>query len=380
MKSAGDVDSVVNAAPDPAGEKSLWSQIMDQINYIFFNRSPSLGWGLYQPAGVEKSVRGVSYGQANSPFAPTYSLASDGRYGHVDINPTTGEFWYTPDPGVRVSGITDSFTIAVDNGTAAQLPGVLGMVQRALHSLAIAIGISQKDGAERIVNVTIPGTGVYGDVANTIYYERQGSASNCTLMATAMALGIAKRSFEAMPTPAELINLAMTNQSVAFPGRKMYLDEFIAEGVSPIDATVLMERYFDVTATHSRYGKWDSNVGAYTGATLEDGQIAFRDLQAALSEGSAVMVNYNAFTVWTAAAGYQPRDRPNFLVPNHMATVVSVDMNTGIVTVNDSSAPKGQGLQVPLGAFMNAWQSSGYEAVVVTDNATVPAEGQVDVA
>jgi hypothetical protein len=92
------------------------------------------------------------------------------------------------------------------------------------------------------------------------------------------------------------------------------------------------------------------------------------------------MVNYNAYTVWTAAAGYEPRDRPNFLVPNHMATVVAIDMNTGIVTVNDSPAPKGQGLKVPLGAFMSAWQSSGYETVVVTDNPTVPTQNAVEAA
>lgn len=311
---------------------------------------------------------------ANNAFAPTYSVSVDPRYGQVVVNQQTGEYLYTPNEALVVPGITDTFTIAVNNGTAAALPGVRGMVQQALHDFAIRIGISQPDVTEKVVTLTVPGTGIYGDEANAVYYQKQDYPSNCVLLSSAMAMGMATGGV--MPPPSQMIELAKTNQSVAYPGQKMYLDEFIANGVAVSDAVVLMQSYFDVTAVQTRYGtstNWDSYANAGT-ATAQDGQVALRDLQAALANGSGAMVTFNTNIVWTAAGNYQLSQTPNFLNPGHEAVVVAVNMKTGKVYLNDSAVSYGQNMEVPLGAFLNGWQASDYELTVVTKKAAAPVQ------
>lgn len=356
-----------------AGEKSLWEQLVDQINYTFFNRSPSVNWFWYNPVGPNKQMRVTTDVVANNGFTPTYSVSVDPRYGQVVVNQQTGEYLYTPDEALVVPGITDTFTIAVNNGTAAALPGLLGMVQQALHAFAIRIGISQPDVTEKVVTLTVPGTGLYGDEANAQYYQKQEYPANCVLLSSAMAIGMATGE---MPPAATMIELAKTNQSVTFPGQKMYLDEFISNGVAVKDAVVLMERYYDVTAVQTRYGtstNWDNYLNAGT-ATAQDGQVALRDLQAALANGSGAMVTFNTSIVWTAAGDYQLSQTPNFLNPGHEAVVVSVNMKTGKVYLNDSDVSYGQNMEVPLGAFLNGWQASDYELTVVTKKAAAPAQ------
>lgn len=62
----------------------------------------------------------------------------------------------------------------INNGTAAELPGLLGAVQDWLHNLATKLGLAQKDTIEKTVTLTVDGTGdkpgVYGDIENQKYW------------------------------------------------------------------------------------------------------------------------------------------------------------------------------------------------------------------
>jgi hypothetical protein len=135
---------------------------------------------------ADHRLRVEANGLSNNGFAPVYSVTSQPRYGTVTVDSATGRYIYTPNSALVTPGITDSFTIGIDNGTHARLPGFEGVLQNLLHSFAIAIGVAQPDTVDRVVTVTVPGTGYYGDRTNSQYWIKQ-SYGNCTLIAAAMA-------------------------------------------------------------------------------------------------------------------------------------------------------------------------------------------------
>ena len=61
-------------------------------------------------------MRVTSNAKSNNAFGLTYSVSVDPRYGTVTIDQETGDYFYKPEATLRVPGITDSFTIAVNNG------------------------------------------------------------------------------------------------------------------------------------------------------------------------------------------------------------------------------------------------------------------------
>ena len=114
--------------------------------------------------------------------------------------------------------------------------------------------------------------------------------------------------------------------------------------------------------------------------TAQDGQLALGDLQAALAAGSAVTVSINTNIVWSAAGNYNLPATPNFTESGHDATVVSVDMKKLKVYLNDSAVSYGQNMEVPLGAFLNGWQTSDYRMTVVTKKSAAPGQSDADAA
>ena len=93
------------------------------------------------------------------------------------------------------------------------------------------------------------------------------------------------------------------------------------------------------------------------------------NLQAALARGKAVMVGVNSETIWSAVPDVGP-NTPNYFDSNHMLVVIAVDLKTGKVYLNDSGPdanqgdPETQGMEVPIGAFMNGW-AGDYKLYVV---------------
>jgi hypothetical protein len=302
-------------------------------------------------------------GVSNNGYGLTYGVSKDPLYGKVDFDKVTGKYVYTPNPELVTPGITDRYTITVSNGATAQLPGALGMLQNALHTIAIRFGFAKPDTVERQIVVTVNGTGYYGNRANKQWWVKQ-SYQNCTLIATAMAVGQVT-GFE--PTEDEMVRLARTTASVAYPGRRMYLDEDIADGVAVKDAVQLMNTYSDwgVTASTKRYGVYDQAGNRITGATAADAQVALADLEAALAAGNATMVTINSPTVWSTQKDYQSSATPNYTNPGHEVVVIAVDLPNGKVYLNDSGPLYGQDMAVPIGAFLSGWQSNDYELTIV---------------
>lgn len=85
-----------------------------------------------------------------------------------------------------------------------------------MHNFAIAIGIARPDSIDREITVTVPGTSQYGNRGNSSHWVRQ-SYQNCTLIATAMAVG---QVTGYQPTEAEMVELAKTSDSVVAPGQR----------------------------------------------------------------------------------------------------------------------------------------------------------------
>ncbi|WP_233211292.1 Ig-like domain-containing protein, partial [Mycobacterium sp. shizuoka-1] len=355
------------AAATPARTlASMWNDLSRQLTYIFFNRTPTLSPAWYLPSGPGKTIRVDANGVANNGYAVTYGVSKQPTHGTVTYDNATGTYTYTPNSELVTPGITDRFTITVDNGSAADLPGALGMLQQALHTIAVRLGVAKPDIVEREIVVTVPGTGYYGDRGNAVYWVKQ-SYSNCTLMATAMAIGQVTGT---KPTEETMVGLAKTTASVVYPGRRMYLDEDIANGVAVKDAVQLMNTTtdFGVTASTKRYGTYDEAGNRITGATAADAQIALSDLEAALAAGNATMVTINSNIVWSTQPQYQSSATPNYTSGNHEAVVIAVDTAKGVVYFNDSGPGYGKDMAVPLGAFLNGWQSNDYELTIVKAN------------
>lgn len=209
--------------------------------------------------------------------------------------------------------------------------------------------------------LVVRGDGMYGDLSNAVYWVKQ-SYFNCVLMASAMA--VAQVTGEPTPAEALMVEIAKTSDSVETPGQKMYLDENIEDGVAEADAVVLMETNFGVKATLTKYNTVDDD-GNVTAATLVDGQRALSDAEAALQQGKAIIAFVNSSVIWNAAHGMEASGTPNYFNSDHAVVVIAVDLKKGLVYLNDSGPEFGQGMAVPIGAFMNAWQSNDYETIVV---------------
>jgi len=285
---------------------------------------------------------------------------------------TPGTYIYTADPSLITPGITDHFTITVDNGAEAALPGLAGVIQGALHDFAIAIGAAKPDTIDMDVTVTVAGSGQYGNFQDANQYWVSQSYSNCQLQAAAAAVSQATKT----PPPADIeqqwVDWAKAEDSVVNPGAKMYLDANIAEGVFTQDAVKLINEHYNVTATYKSYAR-----------TQEAGEEALSDLQAALAEGNAAMVSYPVSIVWTAVTDFVPTPgEDSYFRSDHAAVVTQVDMENGFVYVNDSSMTNagqsvGQGMKLPIGVFMAGWQVSSYELTVVAPKAPVGADDVV---
>lgn len=357
----------------PTGAGADFSQ---RFNYIFFNQAPTANPASSPSDPENGSITGRVNGSSNNGFAVTYTITEDVRYGTLDFDYTTGAFYYTPIEELVAPGIVDQFTVTVNNGTAAELPGFLGAVQNWLHDTAIDLGLSQEDSIEKTITLTVDGTGdnpgVYGDIDNGKYWVKQ-SYENCTLMATAMSVAQLNGTV-GVPSEAYMVALATATDSVASPGQKMYLAADIADGVAVEDAVVLLNTVFELEAATTKYPGTTDDNGDPVPATQQDGQMALRDLQAALATGKAAMATVASSGVWSAAINGEPSGTPNYFDADHEVAVIKVDLVTGRVFLNDSGPSYGKAMEVPIGAFMSAWQGNNYELTIISKPAAPSSE------
>lgn len=356
------------AVPGANAQAESGPDFSQRFNYIFFNQEPTADPSTGPSDSETGSIQGQLNARANNGFDLTYTITQDVKYGTLDFDDTTGTFYYTPIDELVGPGIVDQFTVEINNGTAAELPGLLGAVQGWLHTMAVSLGLSQRDSIEKTVTLTVDGTGetpgVYGDIANAKYWVKQ-SYENCTLMATAMSIAQLNDTVN-VPNEEQMVALATAMDSVASPGQKMYLAANIAEGVAVEDAVVLLTEVFNLDAVTNHYPGTKDEDGERIPGTLQDGQMALRDLEAALATGKAAMVTVSSSTLWSAAKDYEPSGTPNYFNADHEVVVIKVDLPNGKVYFNDSGPSYGKGMEVPIGAFLSAWQPNDYELTIVS--------------
>jgi hypothetical protein len=359
----------VSAAPK-ATVQSIWTDLSRQLSYIFFNAAPTADPYVNGQEGEDKEITVDLNAQSNNGFPLTYRLKTPPKYGKVSIDQATGKAVYTPDDAFIKPGISDTFTITVDNGASAALPGFVGFVQLTLHTLAVSLGIAKPDTIDRQVAVTVTGTGQYGgDVTQLAKLHAEQSYWNCVLMASAMAAAQVTKT-QTLPQDT-VVAWAKELDSVVVPGSKMFLSERVEQGAYPVDAVVLMEKHYPVTAVNTVYATYDANGKRIAGATPADARRALNDLNAALAQGKAISVFINNDALYSSRpdASKPPwtpeNENTDFTTPNHQVQVLNVDMSAGKVWVNDSALTTG-GVSYPLSGFMTAWQASDYDLTVVS--------------
>ena len=179
-----------------------------------------------------------------------------------------GEYTYTPNADIVIPGISDSFTVTINNGTEAKLTGFPRTGPGWLHTVALKLGVAAGM-IEQQAKVTIPARAGVRESGQQGLGKVQQSYYNCTPMAAAMAVG---QITGTLPTESQMVALAKATDSVVYPGKKMYLHENIEDGVNINDADVLMQKNFGVTAVTTRYGTYDASGRTITAATASDGQ------------------------------------------------------------------------------------------------------------
>ncbi len=369
LVTTSDVTPKASAAPKAVTVQSVLSDIARQIEYTFFNKAPTVDPTQNAQSGPDKAVTGALNGTGNNGFDPTYTVSQQPKYGTVTLDPKTGEYTYVARDELIGPGITDEFTVTVNNGTNAQLPGLLGQVQLLLHSLAIAVGAAKPDTIEKDIAVKVTGTGVYGtQAAQKQYWLEQTLDNDCVLIADAAI--IAQLGGPKL-TEDEIVAIGKSTPSVVDPSKPIYVGtkaDTGSSGVYTADGVALLQKY-GINATYKSYVDDPEPGEAPNKATQIDGQRALYDVEAALAAGKAVAVVVDAALIVNASGANVETPAPE---PNHWVVVTGVDIATGKVYLNDGNLPAGS-TPVSVAGFMWSWQASDF-GVIVAEKAPAQAE------
>ncbi|WP_051574313.1 Ig-like domain-containing protein [Mycobacterium sp. URHB0044] len=137
----------------------LWAVlawVRREITHTFFNRTP-----IAHPVQISQSLGGQVTGNLNAvdpngdPLA--FTVTHQGAFGTVVVAPN-GSYVYTPTSTVPPAGLTDSFTVVIDDSVGVRLPGLFGVVQDAVHGFFQFIGLAGADRITKVVPVTVTGS------------------------------------------------------------------------------------------------------------------------------------------------------------------------------------------------------------------------------
>ncbi len=363
-----DTTPKASATPRVPTLQSVLNDIGRQIDYTFFNKAPTANPTQGAQAGPNKQVDGDINGSGNNGFDPTYTVTEQPKYGTVTLDPKTGVYSYVARDELINPGITDEFTVTVNNGAAAKLPGLLGQLQLALHSMAVALGVAKPDTIEKDIVVKISGTGKYGTPADQAQYWLEQTIDNdCVLIADAAIIAqLGGPRF----TEAEIVAIGKATPSVVDSTKPMYVGtkaETGSGGVYTGDGVALLKKY-GLDATYRSYVDDPEPGEAPNKATQVDGQRALADVEAALAAGKAVAVVVDAGLIVNASGQNVETPAPE---ANHWVVVTGVDISTGKVYLNDGNLAAGSSA-VSMAGFMWSWQSSDF-GVIVASKTPAPA-------
>lgn len=234
----------------------------------------------------------------------------------------------TPTPNNILRGL-EEFGHNVYLTVADQISGVQNNLAVLGEDLFTVLGISRE---------TITNPGPYGDpTLNEQYYVPMANYYEAPLATVAMAYG---QLTGTTPNLTGFTNAALTTNSLSYPGFK------ILRSVGP--------KWF-VTWTDSYELLQDKNVRVITKTYISDQQSkAINDLSAGLSDPTKVMI----------AAIKAPVDGQ---ADPGTKTVVVLGLDTvkDIVTINDPTQTTGQGLEMTLKAFTDAWGPQNFQLTTV---------------
>jgi len=85
------------------------------------------------------------------------------------------------------------------------------------------------------------------------------------------------------------------------------------------------------------------------------------DLISELTNGHKVIVGLDASEIWYPESSFDPTNWWRAELPDmgHAVWLTGIDVENGIVLMNDSGAPDGQMREVPIEDFLNAWEDTG---------------------
>lgn len=181
---------------------------------------------------------------------------------------------------------------------------------------------------------------IYGNPANSQYWAA-GGAQTSNLMSAAMVIS---RLTGQTVTAQDIITEAMNTDSVARPGRAMYLGTDSGDWVWATDAVQLMENH-GVKVTTIYY-------------TKSQEQRALNTVEGALSQGKSVIVSINGKVV---SAGDESQE---VWTTEHQAVLLGINVTKNLVYLNDGANPQGQNLTLSIEDFLDAWQATRYTAII----------------
>jgi hypothetical protein len=211
------------------------------------------------------------------------------------------------------------------------------LVQHQIEGFQYGVAALRTD-LERIFNIGKPI--IYGNLANAQYWAAQG-AQTSNLMSVAMVIGQLKHE---TVTAQDIVDEAMSTDSVARPGQKMYLGTDANDWTWAADAVQLLENH-GIKVTQTYY-------------TKSQGQRALGSIETALRQGKSVIVSIVGSVVTTGDATQQ------VWTVEHSAVLLGINVTKDLVYLNDGALPQGgQNVTMSLEDFMDAWQGSRYTAI-----------------
>ena len=142
-------------------------------------------------------------------------------------------------------------------------------------------------------------------------------------------------------------------------------NEFSDAGIT--DPQVMVDQAYNMGLTQ------DISEGLYmediqtlldaSGVPCETVTSSMDDLAARLDSGCGVIAAVDSGELWGDSVDAAGEDN----MPDHALVVTEIDTNTGMVTLEDPGIPDGNGVQVPISQFEDAWADSGFQMVATTE-------------
>ncbi len=227
---------------------------------------------------------------------------------------------------------------------AARRAGQAGVLVAAAAAAVVGLaGAAHAAPDTRVPNAN-EGVTMYGNPTEAAQWWRHQHLEDCGPMSAADVVGQMTGN---EPSEASIWAVAATMHSTVHSGPVS-----LGLGIAPEDLPKLLAHY-GVKATLT-----DSTTQDQTGLPT-----GLKALEQYLAQGHAVIAGVNAETIWHMSG--------DTTVADHALVVTGIDIQAGVVHLNDSGIDTGRDEQVPIATFEKAWAASNDMIVVTADTVKV---------